>query len=357
MQAPHTNVHAQSVDEDVHVVPQLQQRLLHLDNQIKHLQAQVARLVAEASDANGQFAVLLRHYTDPQHLHVVHERLTELMAQAEASQEQLEALVSKMAALAGRDQLAELANTITKLGRTQFKSNALGETKEQQIERSLVTLQDIVARREQLQEQVALRTQERLDAVRQEARGEFAADLLPALDSLELALESGEALLGQQRQEMAAWEQKQATSIPQEEKPPSSAGGWRKLRLKLAGQSPSMLSPSPDRPPLPDSVTVLPEVLEAWLQGLSLVRDRFLALLAAEGIEAIQALDAPFDPHLHVAIKAEIWDDIPPHTVVRVLRKGYRQHHRVLRYAEVVVARAAAGQQPTSSKPEDTHHE
>ena len=43
-------------------------------------------------------------------------------------------------------------------------------------------------------------------------------------------------------------------------------------------------------------------------------------------------------------------------TVVRVLRKGYRQHQRVLRYAEVVVARAAAGQQPLSADPEDTQH-
>lgn len=357
MQAPDTNFHAQSVDEDTYIVPQLQQRLLQLDNQIGHLQAQVARLVTDASDANGQLAVLLRHFTDPHYLHVVHECLTELTAQVETSQEQLDALASKMAELAGRDQLAELVNTITKLGRTQFKSNALGETKEEQIERSLVTLQDIVTRREQLQEQVVLRTQERLDEVRQEARGEFAADLLPALDSLELALESGQALLGQQRQDIAAWEQKQATSIQQEEKPPSSAGAWQKLRLKLAGQSPSMLSPPQDRPPLPGSVTVLPEVMEAWLQGLTLVRDRFLALLAAEGIEVIQALDAPFDPHLHVAVQAETRDDIPPHTVVRVLRKGYRQHHRVLRYAEVVVARAAAYQQPISSEPEDTHHE
>lgn len=32
--------------------------------------------------------------------------------------------------------------------------------------------------------------------------------------------------------------------------------------------------------------------------------------------------------------------DVEPNTVVRVLRKGYRQQQRVLRYAEVVVAQA-----------------
>ena len=101
----------------------------------------------------------------------------------------------------------------------------------------------------------------------------------------------------------------------------------------------------------------MPDVLDAWLQGLTLVRDRFLAVLTAEGIDAIQALDTPFDPRLHVAIQAETRDDVAPHTVVRVLRQGYRQHQRVLRYAEVVVARAAACQPTAQTEPQEAHHE
>jgi molecular chaperone GrpE (heat shock protein) len=295
--------------------------------------------------------------TDPHPLQAVHERLAELGGQVEAHREQLDLLARKLAELAGREQLAELANTITRLGRTQFKSNTLGETKEQQLERSLVTLQDLVTHREQLQAQEEHRRQAQIEQVRQEARGELAAELLPALDSVELALASGQALVHQQRQELAAWDQQQASAPQQEEPLPSSRGIWRKLRLPFTGQAAPGSSPPQERRRLPDTVTGMPDVLDAWLQGLTLVRERFLAVLTAEGIDVIQALDAPFDPHLHVALQAETRDDVVPNTVVRVLRQGYRQHQRVLRYAEVVVARAAACQPMAQPEPQEEHDE
>jgi molecular chaperone GrpE len=101
----------------------------------------------------------------------------------------------------------------------------------------------------------------------------------------------------------------------------------------------------------------MPDVLDAWLQGLTLMRERFLAVLAGEGIEVMAALHTPFDPHWHVAVQTEIRDDVAPHTVIRVLRQGYRQHQRVLRYAEVVVARAADGPQPVTTEPQEAHDE
>jgi molecular chaperone GrpE len=77
---------------------------------------------------------------------------------------------------------------------------------------------------------------------------------------------------------------------------------------------------------------------EAWLNHLVLVRDRFVALLALEGIEQLPALNEKFDPRFHMAIDSEVRTDVPPNTVVRVLRKGYRQDRRVLRFSEVVIA-------------------
>ena len=78
----------------------------------------------------------------------------------------------------------------------------------------------------------------------------------------------------------------------------------------------------------------LQEGLSAWLRGLELVRARFVALLTAEGIQAIDALHQPFDPHLHVAVESEARNDVVSNTVVRVMRKGYRQQQRILRYVE-----------------------
>jgi molecular chaperone GrpE (heat shock protein) len=308
---------------------QVQNRLLHIDTQMAHIRAQVERLITEASTSSSQFTVLLHHMTDPQPLQGVHERLVTLLEHIENQQEQLNLVVSKLPELADKAQLAAISGTMTRLGRTQFKSNALGETREQHIERSLNTLQELLAQREQHHTQSQHSLAEQLETVRQEARGELAVALLPALESVDLALASGQALVVRQRQEIAAWEQ-QAWAAQAPELPPPATSAWQ---------------------------TAMPDVLDAWLQGLTLMRERFLAVLAGEGIEVMAALHTPFDPHLHVAVQTEIRDDVAPQTVIRVLRQGYRQQQRVLRYAEVVVARAADGQQPVTTEPQEAPDE
>ena len=335
---------------------QVQNRLLHIDTQMAHIRAQVERLITEASTSSSQFTVLLRHMTDPQPLQGVHERLVALLEHLENQQEQLNLVVSKLPELADKAQLAEISGTMTRLGRTQFKSNALGETREQHMERSLNTLQELLAQREQHQTPSQHSLAEQLKTVCHEARGELAAALLPALDSVDLALASGQALVVRQRQEIAAWEQ-QAWTAQAPELPLHATSTWQKLRRKFAGQAVSVPLTPPAPCPLPEAVTAMPDVLDAWLQGLTLMRERFLAVLAGEGIEVMAALHTPFDPHWHVAVQTEIRDDVAPQTVIRVLRQGYRQHQRVLRYAEVVVARAADGQQPVTTEPQEAHHE
>lgn len=357
MDVSETQVQAQVTAENGDITRQVQHRLLHVDTQMTHIQAQVERLVAEASATNSQFAVLLRHMTDSHPLQGVHERLVELVEHVESHQEQLGLMVSKLAEVAGKEQLAELTSTVTRLGRTQFKSNALGETKEQHIERSLSTLQELLTHREQHHTQRDHRLEEQFEEGRREARGELAAELLPALDGVDLALASGQALVVRQRRDIVAWDQQHSSATLLQESPPAAMGIWQKLRRRFTGHTLSVPSTPPEPCPLPEAVTATPDVLEAWLQGLTLVRDRFLAVLASEGIEAIAALHAPFDPRLHVAVQAESRDDVAPHTVIGVLRQGYRQQQRVLRYAEVVVARAADGQQPVNTVPQEAHDE
>jgi hypothetical protein len=114
---------------------------------------------------------------------------------------------------------------------------------------------------------------------------------------------------------------------------------------------------TPSTPPSPpaelDLAVELVDATSSWLSGLELVRERFAALLAIEGIQSLQALGQPFDPRLHLAIEAEERSDAPPNTVVRVLRQGYRQRQRVLRYAEVVVSRLPVKVEAMNSAEQD----
>jgi molecular chaperone GrpE (heat shock protein) len=279
----------------------------------------------------------LRHLTDPTRSQTFDERLAGLLAGQEAGQEQWQALSSG---------LSDLAQTVAKLSRTQFKSNTLAEMKDQHVATALGTLQDVAARREQLQEARTAVEQERTASLRVEARGEFAADLLPALDGLEMALQSGRDLLERRRQQ-----QVEAGRSALTEPPAVRTSLWQRLAWALWGRGlpPGALpSRAPATDPIRDEMT---DAVTAWLQGLALVRTRFLGLLATVDIYPIEAAGRLFDPRLHLAMETASRADLPDGAVVNVLRKGYRQRERVLRYAEVTVNRVAGpeAEAPTGS--------
>ncbi|MFY7818495.1 MAG: nucleotide exchange factor GrpE [Akkermansiaceae bacterium] len=74
--------------------------------------------------------------------------------------------------------------------------------------------------------------------------------------------------------------------------------------------------------------------------GLDMVRKQFNEFLAQQGVEEIAALHAAFDPNLHEAVSEEETIEHAAGTVVRVLRRGFRLRDRLLRPANVVVAKA-----------------
>lgn len=84
-----------------------------------------------------------------------------------------------------------------------------------------------------------------------------------------------------------------------------------------------------------------PEELESgWAKGVQLIQRNLQALLASEGVERVEAEGAPFDPREHEAVS---YQPAPPEqdgTVLYDVRAGYRKGDRVIRPAQVVVARA-----------------
>jgi molecular chaperone GrpE len=75
------------------------------------------------------------------------------------------------------------------------------------------------------------------------------------------------------------------------------------------------------------------------VEGVQLVLRQFTTAFERLEVNAVDALNQPFDPNLHEAISQQESDQ-PPGTVIQVLQRGYRSGERLLRPALVVVAKA-----------------
>ncbi|MCA9317591.1 MAG: nucleotide exchange factor GrpE [Planctomycetes bacterium] len=88
-------------------------------------------------------------------------------------------------------------------------------------------------------------------------------------------------------------------------------------------------------------------------EGLDLVERQLADALARHGVERIEAEGLPFDPSCHEAMLMVDDPSRPAQTVAQVLRHGYRLHGRVVRPAQVVVARGGpAPERPAEEAPD-----
>jgi len=96
----------------------------------------------------------------------------------------------------------------------------------------------------------------------------------------------------------------------------------------------------------------------AWLEGVKLIQRKLVNLLESEGVSAIEALRAMFNPLEHEALGTEESTEIPPGYITQVLRPGYRLHDRVIQPAQVMVARESPAADPTeqTTETEETEH-
>ncbi|HIW73778.1 MAG TPA: nucleotide exchange factor GrpE [Firmicutes bacterium] len=77
---------------------------------------------------------------------------------------------------------------------------------------------------------------------------------------------------------------------------------------------------------------------DEYKTGVDMTIRQLQELLAAQGLEAIDAQGAPFDPEIHHAVMREDADGVEPDTVTEMFQKGYKVDGRVVRPAMVKVA-------------------
>lgn len=79
------------------------------------------------------------------------------------------------------------------------------------------------------------------------------------------------------------------------------------------------------------------------LDGVRMIAQTLLSVLAKHDCKQIEALHKPFDPAFHEAISQQPSSEYPPGTVVLVAQDGYTLHDRVVRPAQVIVSTAPQG--------------
>ena len=86
----------------------------------------------------------------------------------------------------------------------------------------------------------------------------------------------------------------------------------------------------------------------SWFQGIQLVQRSMESILHSEGVSRIEAaIGQPFDVYEHEAVFFEPTREVEEGAVVRVVRNGYKLHNRILRAAQVSVAKAPEPEEHT----------
>lgn len=81
---------------------------------------------------------------------------------------------------------------------------------------------------------------------------------------------------------------------------------------------------------------------EAFYKGIELIYQKLLKLLESHGVRIMETVGKEFDVHYHDALLQVHRTDVPPHTIVEEVEKGYILNDRVLRHAKVIVSAAPA---------------
>ncbi|WP_142525610.1 nucleotide exchange factor GrpE, partial [Methylacidimicrobium cyclopophantes] len=74
-------------------------------------------------------------------------------------------------------------------------------------------------------------------------------------------------------------------------------------------------------------------------QGMKMILSQLQTLLREEGVEAIDAVGKPFDPHRHEAVGSVETEEVEEGVVAAQQRSGYLYKGRLLRPALVYVGR------------------
>ena len=86
-------------------------------------------------------------------------------------------------------------------------------------------------------------------------------------------------------------------------------------------------------------IELTPDSFSDYQEGISLTALELKKMLENFGVKEIDCIEGAFDPSLHEAMGSEESDRLAPGHIVRIFKRGFMIHDKVLRPAQVVVSK------------------
>lgn len=85
---------------------------------------------------------------------------------------------------------------------------------------------------------------------------------------------------------------------------------------------------------------VTAENWQNFVKGVELTAKDFRGVMQKFGVQEVSSLGQAFDPNVHEALSAETSSDVADGCILRVFKKPYKLHDKLIRPGQVVVAKA-----------------
>jgi molecular chaperone GrpE len=77
---------------------------------------------------------------------------------------------------------------------------------------------------------------------------------------------------------------------------------------------------------------------DPFYKGVELIYTKFTKILEAQGLKALETVGKEFNVDYHDALMQVPKSDVPPHTILEEIEKGYTLFDKVIRHAKVIVS-------------------
>lgn len=91
---------------------------------------------------------------------------------------------------------------------------------------------------------------------------------------------------------------------------------------------------------------------DSFYKGVELISNKFARVLEMQGLAPFDSVGKPFDVEYHDALLQIPREDVPPHTVIEEVERGYKLNDKILKHAKVIVSAS-----PSTQSNEQTNQE